>query len=296
LAVVLRGTFAQTLARRNHRIVGTAVGCFLALGLATVLPPAGLVPILWLAAATAHAYVNVRYMLTAVAATVMALFQTRTHQPITPSVAFERLADTVMGAGLAWAFSYVLPSWSRRSLPALLEATLRALEEYAQSAPSLAPDAPARQRLARERAYGSLEAFIAGVRQSRVEPERIRPPLPPLLSFIDHVQSLMAHLSSVRLLLLRRGAQLRGGETDQALETARRRLATRLEADTEPHSASGQIQPLQIRVPSVPVERAAFPWLIRRLNVAIYEAELTGQTARSALAVLRERASLRPNA
>lgn len=293
VAVVLRGTFSQTLARRNDRIVGTAAGCVLALAFATFLPPALLVPLLWLAAAIAHTYVNVRYTLTAVAATVMALLQTRTHEPITANVMLERLADTVIGAGFAWAFSYVLPSWSRRTLPALLEATLRALEAYAASAPSLAPEAPAQQRLARERAYGSLEAFIAGVRLSRVEPERVRPPLPALLSFIDHAQSLMAHLSSLRLLLLRRAEQLRSPDTDEALETARLRLAKRLEVDAAPHSASPRIQPLHIELPAVPAERAAFPWLVRRLNVAIYEADLTGQTARGALAVLRERASLR---
>jgi uncharacterized membrane protein YccC len=292
VAVVLRGTFAQTLSRRNDRIVGTAAGCLLALALATSLPAGLLVPILWLAAATAHAYVNVRYTLTAVAATVMALLQTRTLEPITASVVLERLADTVIGAGFAWAFSYVLPSWSRRALPALLEATLQALRAYAESAPSLRPEAPREQRLARERAYGSLEAFIASVRLSRVEPERVRPPLPLLLSFIDHAQSLMAHLSSLRLLLLRRAEQLRGPDTDETLETARKKLARRLQSDVEPHSISPRTQALEL--PSVPAERAAFPWLVRRLDIAIYEADVTGQTARRALAVLRERASLRP--
>lgn len=294
VAVVLRGTFAQTLSRRNDRIIGTAAGCVLALGFVTFLPEPVLLPLAWLAAGTAHAFVNVRYKLTAVAATVMALLQTRTLQPITPVVVLERLADTVIGAGFAWAFSYVLPSWSRRTLPALLETTLSSLQAYAQTAPSLAPTAPAEQRLARERAYGSLEAFVAGVRLSRVEPERVRPPLPLLLAFIDHAQSLMAHLSSLRLMLLRRAESLRGPDTDRALDTGRTRLAKRLAVDVEPFSAPPGMQPLHIELPAVPVERAPFPWLVRRLNVAIYEAELTGQSARSALALLKERASLRP--
>jgi hypothetical protein len=38
----------------------------------------------------------------------------------------------------------------------------------------------------------------------------------------------------------------------------------------------------------------ASAWLVPRLNVATYEAERTGQSARGELAVLRERASLRP--
>jgi len=296
VAVVLRGTFAQTISRRNDRVLGTAAGCVLALALVLALPEAALLPIVWLAAGTAHTFVNVRYKLTAIAATVMALLQTRTHEPITFVILGERLADTVLGAGFAWAFSYVLPSWSRRTLPELLETTLSALKAYSESAPSLAPDAPAQQRLARERAYGSLEAFMSAVHLSRVEPDRVRPPLPPLLSFIDHAQSLMAHLSSLRLLLLRRAEQLRGPDTDQALKTGRVRLAKRLEVDAEPHSASPRMQPLHIELPTVPVERSPFPWLLRRLNVAIYEADRTGQSARGALALLRERASLRPRA
>jgi uncharacterized membrane protein YccC len=294
VAVVLRGTFAQTVSRRNDRVIGTAAGCLLALGLATVVPKVALAPIIWLATGTAHAFVNVRYKLTAVAATVMALLQTLSADSITTVVALERLADTVIGAGFAWAFSYVLPSWSRRTLPGLLETTLGALRTYAETAPSLAANAPVRQRLARERAYGSLDAFVSGVRLSRVEPADVRPPLPLLLSFIDHAQSLMAHLSSLRLLLIRRAAQLRGPDTDRALDRGRGRLVKRLELDAEPYSASPRVQPLHLELPVVPIEQAAFPWLVRRLNVAIYEADRTGQSARAALAVLRERASLRP--
>ena len=32
----------------------------------------------------------------------------------------ERVIDTVLGAGIAWAFSYVLPSWEREQLPRLV--------------------------------------------------------------------------------------------------------------------------------------------------------------------------------
>ncbi len=294
VAVVLRGTFAQTMSRRNDRVLGTAAGCLLAIGLASVLPKVAIAPIIWLATGTAHAFVNVRYKLTAVAATVMALLQTRSADSITSVVALERLADTVIGAGFAWAFSYVLPSWSRRTLPALLTTTLAALRSYAETAPSLAANAPVQQRLARERAYGSLDAFISGVRLSRIEPADVRPPLPSLLSFIDHAQSLMAHLSSLRLLLIRRASQLRGPDTDEALERGRGRLIKRLELDAEPYSASPRVQPLHLALPAVPIEHAAFPWLVRRLNIAIYEADRTGQSARGALGVLHERASLRP--
>jgi uncharacterized membrane protein YccC len=289
VAVVLRGTFAQTLSRRNDRILGTAAGCLLALGLAKLTPELALVPILWLAAGTAHAFVNVRYTLTAASATVMALLQTRALGFITPLTLLERLADTVLGAGFAWAFSYVLPSWSRRTLPRTIEHTLNALSAYADSALSDEPNLGARQRNLREQAYGALDALISTVRWSSVEPARVRPPIAVLVSFIDHAQSLMSHLSSVRLLLLRRAEQLRGAETHGTLEQARLRVKKRLELDAAPYSVPPRAQPLSLELPNVPAEQAAFPWLVRRLNVSIYEAHRLGEAGRSALSLLRER-------
>jgi uncharacterized membrane protein YccC len=288
VAVVLRGTFAQTVSRRNERILGTAGGCLLALGLASFAPEAAIVPIFLLAVGAAHAFVNVRYTLTATAATVTALLQTRTMAFVTPVVLIERLGDTVLGAGFAWAFSYVLPSWSRRSLPAAVENTLRALASYAGTTLSMIPDTLSGRSIARERAYAALDTLISTVRLGNVEPERVRPPLPALVSFIDHAQSLMAHLSSLRLLLARRAQQLQGSEADRALGEARPRIEKRLELDAAPYSISPQAQPLHIELPSVPADSAAYPWLVRRLNVSIYEADRTGQAGRAALSLLRQ--------
>jgi len=288
VAVVLRGTFAQTVSRRNQRILGTAAGCLLALGLASFAPEAAIVPVFLLAVGASHAFVNVRYTLTAVAATVTALLQTRSMAFVTPIVLIERLADTVLGAGFAWAFSYVLPSWSRRSLPGSLESALRALAAYASTTLSMIPDAVSGRSIARERAYAALDTLIATVRLGSVEPRRVRPPLPALVSFIDHAQSLMAHLSSLRLMLVRRADQLRGAEAERALGEARPRIAKRLELDAAPHSISPQAQPLHLELPPVPADSAAYPWLVRRLNVSIYEADRTGQAGRAALALLRQ--------
>lgn len=288
VAVVLRGTFAQTVSRRNERILGTAAGCLVALGLASFAPEAAIVPIFLLAVGAAHAFVNVRYTLTATAATVTALLQTRSMAFVTPLVLLERLGDTVLGAGFAWAFSYVLPSWSRRSLPGAVENALVALASYAGTALSMTPDALSGRRIARERAYAALDALISIVRLGNVEPARVRPPLPALVSFIDHAQSLMAHLSSLRLLLARRAEQLRNTEAERALVEARPRIGRRLEVDAAPYSLSPQAQPLHLELPSVPAESSAYPWLVRRINVSIYEADRTGQAARATLSLLRQ--------
>src|SRR5207253_1432004 len=75
VAVVLRGNLEQTLARRNARVLGTVLGCVLMLALARTESPALLEIVFLLSAGIAHAYVNVRYWITATAATVMALLQ-----------------------------------------------------------------------------------------------------------------------------------------------------------------------------------------------------------------------------
>lgn len=65
VAVVLRGTLEQTIERRNARIIGTALGCLLVLGLAWVLPVAAQSAIFLAAAGVSHAFVGVRYLVTA---------------------------------------------------------------------------------------------------------------------------------------------------------------------------------------------------------------------------------------
>jgi uncharacterized membrane protein YccC len=140
----------------------------------------------------------------------------------------------------------------------------------------------------REQAYGLLDVLSSTVRLSGVEPARVRPPIALLVSFIDHAQSLMSHLSSVRLLLLRRAEQLRNAETHSTLEQARLRVAKRLEADAAPYSLSPGAQPLNLELPTVSADPAAFPWLRRRLNVTIYEAHRMGEAGRPALALMRE--------
>ena len=110
VAVVLRGNLEQTLARRNDRVLGTMIGCLLVLVLAQFAAP-WVSTIAFLAAVgIAHSFITARYLVTAAAASVMALMQAHLAAPEAESFGvFERIADTVMGAALAWGFSYLWP-------------------------------------------------------------------------------------------------------------------------------------------------------------------------------------------
>jgi uncharacterized membrane protein YccC len=285
VVVVLRGTLDDTLSRRNARITGTAIGCVAV----TALVPSTPHPLLQLAfvaaVGVAHAFVNVRYLLTAIAATVMALLQAHFAAPNTTALVLERLLDTVLGALFAWAFSYVLPSWERRSLPAAIQRALEALRQYSQSVLVAAGPARAEQRLARQRAYDALAVVAAALKRSVAEPERVRPPVEPLVRALDHAQRLMAHLSSLRSLLERRGERLPSGETYTALAQARATIDQQLglvEAarDARPRELS------HAELPGMPVEEQPLPWLLRRLDASVHDATEAGAAARLALVEL----------
>lgn len=287
VAVVLRGTLDDTLSRRNLRVLGTAIGCVAV----TVLIPLASDPLLKvvfvLAVGMAHAFVNVRYLLTAIAATLMALLQAHFASPILAPLVVERLLDTVIGALFAWGFSYVLPSWERRSLPVSLERALQTLRDYVGSALTLDAAAPAGQRLARQRAYDALAVVAAAVQRSAAEPPRVRPPVKELVSALDHAQRLMAHLSSLRTLLQHRSQQLPVAEARSALEEARTSIDQCLAlAGAMPQR---QVLPSQQQLPSAPAEQSPLPWLVRRLAASAHDAAETGMSARHALQELARR-------
>lgn len=282
VAVVLRGTLDDTLSRRNARVSGTALGCF-AVTLLVPLAPEPLLKLTFVVAVgVAHAFVNVRYLLTAISATIMALLQAHFAAPTMAPLVAERLLDTVLGALFAWAFSYVLPSWERRTLPAAIERALVALRLYSKTVLVAAGPARAEQRLARQQAYDALAVVAAALKRSAAEPQRVRPPVAQLVSALDHAQRLMAHLSSLRSLLERRGQRLPSGETYTALAQARQTIDAQLSLSA-PQRDLRPREPSHAELPSALVEHEPLPWLLRRLDASVHDAGEAGAAVRDAL-------------
>ena len=95
VAVVLRGTLGDTLARRNARVLGTLLGCLVVVALSGLQSLDVLRGIFIVALGAAHAYAMQRYWLTATAASVMALLQSNLVNPGSSGFAIaERVADT----------------------------------------------------------------------------------------------------------------------------------------------------------------------------------------------------------
>ena len=299
IVVVLRGSLAQTLERRNARVAGTLLGCVLALAvLSTHLSPLGLIAVLTLAQAVAHGFAVRRYLITAVAATVLGLVQSHMlNTGVSTSFAlFERLADTLIGTGIAWACSYVLPSWERGQIPALVARTVAAQARHARVALGLGQlqavdNAPELAwRLARREAYDSLSALVQATQRSLREPRAVRPPVESLQRLQAHCYQLLAQLTAVKTMLLLRRGQLQASRIEAPLAEAADRidgiLLSALPAgDAQTGSANPEAAPGPEPLPD-PFENDLNPWLLRRLKLAALlagqvrnEAEVARQTA-----------------
>lgn len=294
IVVVLRGSLAQTLERRNSRVAGTLLGSAIAgalLALHTNL--FALTLILTLAQAVAHAFAIRRYLITAVAATVLALLQAHLlNAELSPAFdALERVADTLVGVGVAWAFSYVLPAWERTQIPALIARALEAQGRHARLSLewgqlSEVDDRPELQwRLARREAYDSVSALVQAMQRCLSEPRAVRPPLEPLSRLLTHGYQLMAQLTAVKTMLVMRRGHLDLQKLQEPLKQTiidiERLLANGVEVAVEPAVwRASAVEPLTL---PDPFGTEMTPWLLRRLNLATTLAQRLRDDARRVL-------------
>lgn len=300
IVVVLRGSLAQTLERRNSRVAGTLLGCVIAGGLLALQPSAWLLLLaVTLAQAFAHAFAVRRYLVTAVAATVLGLLQAHMlHASASPVFGVpERIADTLIGVAIAWACSYVLPSWERHQIPALVARTLGAQARHARVALGLGQlqaidnEPELAWRLARREAYDSLSALVQATQRSLAEPRAVRPPLAPLGLLLAHSYQLLAQLTAVKSMLLLRRDRLQPEQIRQPLQQAALAIEQALQ------HASGAVEaaeaaPGPVLLPD-PFESDLTPWLLRRLELA---RRLAGQLRQDADRVLAPQQPARPAA
>jgi len=281
IVVVLRGSLSQTLERRNSRVAGTLLGCVFAVGLLSTHPSAILLlASITVSQAVAHGFAVRRYLITAVAATVLGLVQAHMlNVGVGPTFAlFERVADTLIGATVAWGFCYVLPSWERNQLPALVARTLTAQARHARLALGLgqlreiATSPELEWRLARREAFDSLSALVQATQRSLSEPRAVQPPLEPLEHLQAHSYQLLAQLSAVKSMLVLRRDRLSPADIEGPLA----RTAERIEGLIGTAPTTGPIVPDNTTATTLtgsiplpdPFDNDISPWLLRRLDLA----------------------------
>jgi len=277
IVVVLRGSFAQTIERRNNRVAGTIIGCTIAGALLFAHTPAGaLLAVVTLAQAIAHGFAIRRYLVTAIAASVLALLQAhQLNAEVSPVFeAGERLGDTFIGVVIAWVFSYVLPSWERGQIPSLVARVLKAQAKHAQEALALgqltAVDnrAELAWRLARREVYDSISALAQAAQRAVAEPRAVQPPLETLERVLASSYQLLAQLTAVKTMLLQRRDRLRIDEIRGALKDASDKIASALSKEGSPElPPAPPNSDTAMKLPD-PFEQDLSPWLVRRLQLA----------------------------
>lgn len=294
ITVVLRGSLAQTLERRNSRVFGTLLGSLLAGGLISLNEsPAMLLVTVAVAQGVAHAFAIRRYLVAAIAATVLALTQAHAlNLDVSPVFeAFERIADTLIGTAVAWAFSYVLPSWERSQIPKLVDRTLKAHALHARLALGLGQLAAVDNepelewRLARREAYDSLSALVQATQRSLSEPRAVRPPLEPLGHLLAHSYQLLAQLTAAKTMLLLRRGRLNADQLATPLQGAADAIDAALISGvgTARGATEAPGKPIEPLALPDPFEHDLSPWLLRRLHLAT---ELAIEVRADALRVL----------
>lgn len=308
IVVVLRGSLAQTLERRNQRVLGTLAGSALAVGLLALQPPvAVLLLVVVVAQGVAHAFVARRYVVTALAGSVLGLVLAHLLSGSgSPALDFaERVGDTLLGAALAWGFSYVLPSWERMRIALAVHRVCRAMAAHARQSLALATLAEVTGqpelawRLARREAYDALSALVLATGRALVEPRAVQPPIALLERLQGHGYQLLGQLSAVQSTLLLRRQRLRLEVIAGPLAAAAQEMERRLDltqAWSSPDAPLSEGMGHDLAVPAIPEDLPdpfvpdSSPWLLRRLTLAV---ALAAQVRSDALHVLRESAAAR---
>lgn len=133
IVIIMKPGFALTRQRNGWRLMGTLVGCILALTLFTLTDnPTILFAVLLGACIMGNSLVQLNYMASAIFNTLFVVLVFHFVAPGTVSleVIGERAMDTALGCALALICSYVLPWWEARYMKPLARAASRANREY----------------------------------------------------------------------------------------------------------------------------------------------------------------------
>src|SRR3546814_128450 len=140
--------FAWTRLRNGWRLMGTLIGCLLALALFRVTTrPEALFAVLLAACIMGNSLVQLNYMASAIFNTlfVVMVFHFVAPGTVSMEVIGERALDTALGCAIALVCSYVLPWWEARYLKPLARAPTHATREYQRTATPHAPPTPTPQ-------------------------------------------------------------------------------------------------------------------------------------------------------
>ena len=184
-----------------------------------------------LAVGTSHAYGAVAYRVTAIGASTSSLLLLHFVDP--HPLVLARITDTLIGAGLSWAFSFLLPHWERYDMPGTVRNLLKADAQFAASVLHRHP-AYAAYRLGRKKAIDAVAALSGALRRLADEPNVNRRILAALNELLAANYLLASDLSSMPVLL-----KLRQADLDRDCEALIDAARTRVLAVLSPQAGDG---------------------------------------------------------
>ena len=233
IALIMRANYSVTRQRRWDRVTGTLIGCALAVTFINTLPAPVLLLLIVLAVGTSHAYGLVAYRITAVGASISALLLLHFVDPSVNTQFFERIVDTLIGAGLSWAFSYLLPNWEREDMPRTVRGLLAADAAFADAALRL-EHGRQKYRLARKKTLDAVAQLSGAIRRLADEPNSNRRALASLGELLGANYLLASDLSSMPVLVKLRAKELDTDTADVAISQVRERVVKLLQPDAMP--------------------------------------------------------------
>lgn len=220
IAVILRAQYAITRQRRNDRLIGNLIGCLISALLLRLAPEGLQLALIPVAIGIGHAYVRVNYLVTSVAACIMAILSLHFLDPVAAPPIWDRLLDTVIGAAIAFLFARLLPRWEFQEAPQLVAGLMRSFTAYLDYA--LRRDISEQSyRLARKTLLESLAAMTESAGRVAGEPAEIRAATPGLDSLLSAAYGLAAQIVGIRVLLRFRSKDIRPAFADDLLQQSR---------------------------------------------------------------------------
>ncbi|GAC1408218.1 MAG: FUSC family membrane protein [Burkholderiaceae bacterium] len=221
IVVILKPSFSMTRQRRTDRLLGTIIGCVLtAVILHFFHSPIALIGFLFIATVAAASFMMVKYRFTAIAASMQILLQINLLAPGGGHVISERVLDTFIGAAIATAFSFVLPSWEYRAMPRLIASVLTASQRYLEASGELLAGKVAHDfsyRIARKRFMETLAGLSAALVRMLDEPASQQRAAEEINRFVVQNYLVVAHIAAIRLMLARHGGAVPRAATQEVL-------------------------------------------------------------------------------
>lgn len=202
IVVIMKPGFSMTKTRSYQRILGTVIGAFFAAGILwltkdnTVIFSIMLVCILGAYSFQAYHYVTSVVFMTPFIVFLLHLLYPADFQNVT-----QRVLDTLIGGGIAFAFNYIFwPSWEFRFLPDYMVKTISSGKQYLTQVMNLYTDRPfslIAYKLARKDVHVTTANLTSAFQRMLSEPKSKQKYGSELYHFVVLSHSLASHIAQL---------------------------------------------------------------------------------------------------